>query len=706
MISYGKWIVKHKVLVFVLGLMLLIPSFIGYLHTRVNYDILSYLPKDIETMKGQDILVDQFNTGGFSFYIVEGMEDKDVAKLKAKIQKLEHVTNVIWYDSVADLSMPKELLPEDLYDAFCNGDATMMMILFDDTTSADSTMDTIEEIRRISNKQCFLSGMSAVVTDTKLISENETPMYVAIAGGLSLLILSLASDSFLVPVFFLIGIGMAIVYNLGSNVIFGEISYITKALAAVLQLGVTMDYSIFLWNAYTEELKKHQGDYEEAMAHAIASTISSVVGSSVTTVAGFVALVFMTFTLGMDLGIVMAKGVVIGVICCITILPSMIILFRKVLEKTRHRDLLPEFNRVTDFLTKHYIILAILFVLLWIPAIYGNNHVKVYYNLDETIPVSYESRAANVKLNKLFESNSTHMLLVDANLDRKTTHQMIKELQNVDGVKAVLGKETFLGEAIPEELISDSELLNKLQSKDYQLILVTSKYKVASNQVNAQIDEINEIVHRYDNKKSMVIGEAPCTRDLIEITDKDFKRVSAVSMGAIFLIIFFVFKSISLPVILVSVIELAIYINMACSYFMGTRIPFIASVVIGTIQLGATVDYAILMTTRYKRERYNGKNKKEAVKIAAGASAKSIVGSGFSFFAATIGVAVYSKIAMISQLCLMMSRGALISMVVVIIFLPMMFLLFDGLISHTSFGFFPKKRIEEKKDLVLTSNLN
>ena len=673
--------VQLRIPILILSLVLLIPSFLGYVNTRVNYDILSYLPKDIETMVGQDILVDEFGTGAFSMFIVEGMEPKDVSELCQKIGQVDHVEKVLWYDSVMDLTIPMEMLPDELYKAFNSGEATMMIIIFDETTSADGTMEAIKNIRKIADKDCFLSGMSAVVTDTKDLSEKEAPIYVCIAVLLSCMVLSVTMDSFLIPFLFLLSIGMAIVYNLGSNIFLGEISYITKALSAVLQLGVTMDYSIFLWHSYQEQ----QGavpDKKEAMARAISETITSVVSSSMTTVAGFIALCFMSFTLGMDLGIVMAKGVVFGVIGCVTILPSMILVFDKALEKTKHKALLPEMKGVGDFVVKHYKIFIALFVLILFPVIYGYNNTEVYYNLDETLPKDLPSIVANDKLNENFDMNATHMLLLSADLPSKDVKHMAEEMKKVDGVNWVLGLNSIKGSALPDELIP-SDMTEALMNDNWQLLLIGSQYKVASDEVNRQCESISAICKSYD-KAGMLVGEAPCTKDLIEITDKDFKTVSIVSIGVIFVIILLVFKSVSLPVILVAVIEMAIFVNMGIPYYTKTSIPFIASVVIGTIQLGATVDYAILMTTRYRKGRYAGMDKREAVTIACQTSVKSIVVSALSFFAATFGVGLYSNIDMISSLCTLMARGALISMVSVICILPSMFMIFDKLIMKSS----------------------
>lgn len=679
MLKLGEKIVSARVVILILSFVLLIPAAYGYIKTRVNYDILSYLPENIETMEGQDILVDQFGTGAFSLYVVEGMEDKDISALKSKIEDVDHVSKVIWYDSFADLSIPKDVLPDSLYEAFNNDskDATMMAIIFDDTTSSDDTMDAIEEIRSISDKQCFLSGMSAVVVDTKKLSDKETPIYVLIAVVLSSIILGLTMDSIMIPVLFLASIGMAIVYNLGSNIFLGEVSYITKALAAVLQLGVTMDYSIFLWHSYKAQQKEYP-DKKAAMAHAIADTITSVVGSSITTVAGFVALCFMSFTLGLDLGIVMAKGVILGVIACVTILPSMVLIFDKAIEKTTHKVILPEFKGVGAFVAKHYKVFLILFVIILIPAIYGYNNTAVYYKLDSSLPDSLESVQANNELAETFNMNSTHMILVTNDQSDKDTRNMMSDIENLEGVKFCLGLDSIIGAGIPTDFIP-SDVTEALKSEDWQLILVGSEYAVASDEVNQQCTDIENIIDSY-NEANMLVGEAPCTKDLINITDKDFASVSTVSIGAIFVIILCVFGSLSLPVVLVSVIQFAIFINMGIPFFTGTEIPFIASIVIGTIQLGATVDYAILMTTKYKKNRLGGYRKFDAVAAACQDSVQSIVVSALSFFAATFGVGLYSDIDMISSLCTLMARGALISMFSVIFMLPSALMLFDKII--------------------------
>ncbi|MCB5534825.1 MMPL family transporter [Dorea longicatena] len=689
MVAFGKKVVKFRIPILIISILLLIPAGLGYVNTRVNYDVLTYLPEDIETMQGQDILVKDFGTGAFSMFIVDGMEDKEVSALKAKIENVEHVQKVLWYDSLADISMPKSMIPKDVYEVFNSDTGTMMAIFFDEGTSSDGTMDAIGEIRKLAGKQCFLSGMSAIVTDTKNLAEKETPLYVLIAVVLAVIVLGLTMDSYFIPLLFMLSIGMAIVYNLGSNYFFGEISYITKALAAVLQLGVTLDYSIFLMHSYEEQQVRYNGDKERAMAHAISQTFSSVIGSSVTTVAGFIALCFMTFTLGMDIGVVMVKGVILGVIACVTILPSMILCCDKWIMKTMHKPFLPDIGKISDKVTKRYMIYVILFLVLLFPAIYGNNHTAVYYNLDETLPKDLPSIIANEKLKKDYDMNTTHMILVDSSVESADVAKMIDKMDDVDGVKWALGLDALIGPAIPQDMIPNS-VTDMLKNDKYQLLLVNSEYKVASDELNAQIKDLNKILHKYD-KGGMLIGEGPLTADLIDITDTDFKTVSMVSIGIIFVIILILFKSISLPVILVGVIEFAIFVNMGIPYYTGTKLPFVASIVIGTIQLGSTVDYAILMTTRYKRERNHGAEKYDAITTAHRASAQSIMVSALSFFAATIGVGLYSNIDMISSLCILMARGAIISMIVVIFVLPSMFMVFDKVIVKTSKGFLPAK---------------
>lgn len=690
MVAFGKKVVKFRIPILIISILLLIPAGLGYVNTRVNYDVLTYLPEDIETMQGQDILVKDFGTGAFSMFIVDGMEDKKVSALKAKIENVEHVQKVLWYDSLADISMPKSMIPKDVYEVFNSDTGTMMAIFFDEGTSSDGTMEAIGEIRKLAGKQCFLSGMSAIVTDTKNLAEKETPLYVLIAVVLAVIVLGLTMDSYFIPLLFMLSIGMAIVYNLGSNYFFGEISYITKALAAVLQLGVTLDYSIFLMHSYEEQQVRYNGDKERAMAHAISQTFSSVIGSSVTTVAGFIALCFMTFTLGMDIGVVMVKGVILGVIACVTILPSMILCCDKWIMKTMHKPFLPDIGKISDKVTKRYMIYVILFLVLLFPAIYGNNHTAVYYNLDETLPKDLPSIIANEKLKKDYDMNTTHMILVDSSVESADVAKMIDKMDDVDGVKWALGLDALIGPAIPQDMIPNS-VTDMLKNDKYQLLLVNSEYKVASDELNAQIKDLNKILHKYD-KGGMLIGEGPLTADLIDITDTDFKTVSMVSIGIIFVIILILFKSISLPVILVGVIEFAIFVNMGIPYYTGTKLPFVASIVIGTIQLGSTVDYAILMTTRYKRERNHGAEKYDAITTAHRASAQSIMVSALSFFAATIGVGLYSNIDMISSLCILMARGAIISMIVVIFVLPSMFMVFDKVIVKTSKGFLPAKQ--------------
>lgn len=684
--KFGKGVVKYRVLILILSVILLVPSAIGFLHTRVNYDMLSYLPDEIETMKGQEILKDEFGVGAFSLCVVEGMEAKDVCALERQIEEIPHVKKVIWYDTIADLSLPMEVLPDDIYQVFNNDetDSTLLAVLYDTGMSEDETMDAIQEIRRLAEGKCFVSGMSAVITDIKELSDKEVPVYVLIAVVLAIIVLSLTMDSAIVPVFFLLSIGMAIIYNLGTNVLKGEISYVTQALAAVLQLGVTMDYSIFLWHSYEDECTRTE-DHKEAMASAIASTITSVVGSSITTIAGFLALCFMTFTLGMDLGVVMAKGVVFGVIGCVTILPSMLLVFDKAVQKTKHRPIIPDMGRMAGWITRHYRWFAVAFVVILFPAVYGYTHTDVYYDLAGTLPKDLPSIVANEKLENEFEMNATHMYLVDSSLPAKDVVQMIDEVNAVDGVKATIGLEAVLGAGFPKEMLP-ADLLSVVQNDEYELLMVSSEYAVATDEVNEQCEVLDQILDKYDTK-GMLIGEAPCTKDLITITDEDFKRVSAVSILAIFAIILFVFKSISLPVILVAVIEFAIFINMGIPAYTGTVLPFIASIVIGTIQLGATVDYAILMTNKYKLARYSGCEKKAAITQALQGSIQSIIVSALSFFSATFGVGMYSNIDMISSLCTLMSRGALISMAVVIFILPSMFMIFDKAIVKTSMGF-------------------
>lgn len=688
MIKVGKWIAKHKVLIVIISMVLLIPSVLGIAATRVNYDLLSYLPKSLETVDGQDIMVDEFGMGAFSMVVVENMNLKDVADLKAKFQEVDHVKDVLWYDSVADLSVPVSMIPEKFRESFFNGDATMMIALFDNTTSSDAAMDAVTDMRKLANEQCFISGMSGVVTDIKNLALEEMPIYVVIAAVLSFLVLLLSMDSLVVPILFLLSVGLAIVYNLGSNIFMGEVSYITKALTAVLQLGVTMDYSIFLLNSF-EAYKKKYDEKERAMAHAIADTFKSVAGSSITTIAGFLALCVMTFTLGRDMGIVMAKGVVMGVICCVTVLPAMILVFDRVIEKTKHKPLIPSLDKISGFITKHYKVWLILFLVLLYPAVYGNNHTQIYYNIDKSLPATLQSNVANEKLKEDFDMSTVHMVMLKNGLDSKQKTELLNEIENVDGVKWALGMNSLIGPTFPESMIP-SNIRNMLESENYEVQFVCSEYSSATDECNAQIQEIQDIVKSYSSE-SMVIGEAPLMKDLQDTTDVDLQRVNILSIAAIFVIILFVFKSISLPFILLAVIEFAIFINMAIPYYQGVTLPFVASIVIGAIQLGATVDYAILMTSNYQKQRHLGKTKKESISIAHKFSMKSIIVSGCSFFAATFGVAVYSQVDMIGSICTLLARGAVISTIVVLLVLPAMFMVFDPVIVRTSKGFLPEK---------------
>ena len=690
--KFGKVVVKLRIPILVLSFLLLIPSVFGYFNTRVNYDILYYLPSDIDTMQGQDILLDDFGKGAYAMVVVDGMNKSNVSKLVKKVEGVDHVASVISYSGIVGDDVPSEILPDKFRSYFENEDsgATLFAIFFDDTTSSDDTMKAIQEVRDVTDNQCYIAGMSAVVTDTKTMAEKETPFYVLVAVVLVCIVLAIFMDSFLVPVFFMLSIGMAIVYNLGSNYFLGEVSYITKALAAVLQLGVTLDYSIFLWHSYKEAKEETPDNHHEAMAVAIGNTLTSVVGSSITTVAGFIALCFMSFTLGLDLGVVMAKGVVLGVIGCVTILPSLILTFDRSLEKTMHREIMPNFDKPARWIVNHSWIFLIIFVLLLGPAIYGYNNTKVYYDLSDTLPEKLNCSQANKMLADNFDgTNSIYMILADSNLSEEDSNAMMNEVNDLDGISFALSIDSALGGEIPTEMLPDS-LVSELKGDEYQIMMVSTNYTIASDEINDQINKVDAIAKKYD-AKSMVIGEAPCTKDLITITDKDFKTVSAVSIVAIFFIIFFVLKSISLPVILVAAIEFAIFVNMGIPYYTGTTIPFISSVVIGTIQLGATVDYAILMTTRYKRERAAGNSKKEAISIALGTSIPSIIVSALGFFAATFGVGMIASVDMIASLCTLMARGAIISMFVVIFVLPSLFVLLDKVIIHTSLGFKPKK---------------
>ena len=684
--KFGKWVVKCRIPILILAIALLVPSTVGMIKTRINYDMLTYLPGDIDTVVGQDILMDEFGKGAFSFVIIEGMDPEDVSSLREDISHVDHVDTVLWYDDFADVSVPMEMLPSKLYDAFNSGDSTMLAIFFDTSTSSDDTMEAISEIRNIAGKQCFVSGMSAMVTDLKDLCEKEEPIYVGIAVALACAAMMIFMDNWITPFVFLLSIGMAILLNMGTNYFLGEISYLTKALSAVLQLAVTMDYSIFLWHSY-EEQKTTYEDNKEAMAVAINNTLTSVIGSSITTVAGFIALCFMSYTLGLDLGIVMAKGVILGVIGCVTTLPSMILLLDKVLQKTSHKSLLPDMEKVASGITKVFPVFLILFLVLVLPSYfsYKATNDEVYYDLGETLPEDMAYVVANSKLQEDFGVGATHMVLVSTDVSDTDVRAMIHEMENVEGVKYALGLESVVGPLVPEEMLPES-VKEVLKSDDWELLLVNSEYKTATDEVNAQINELNTILKKYDSK-GMLIGEAPCTKDLIETTDEDFKVVNAVSIVAIFVIIALVEKSITLPLILVAVIELSIFINLGLAHLTGTSLPFIAPICISTIQLGATVDYAILMTTRYKQERYEGKEKREAVTNALKVSIPSIIVSAMGLFSATFGVALYSDVDIISSLCDLMARGAIVSMFAVILFLPAMFMLFDKVICATSIGF-------------------
>lgn len=688
--KFGHGVVKFRVIILIIALVLLVPAGIGYLKTGVNYDLLFYLPKNIDTMKGQDILMDDFGSGAFGLIMTDGLNDRRTTELKKKIEKVDAVQKVLWYDSVADLRIPKSMLPKRIVNAFNKDGSTVMMVIFNDTSSAERTMKAVTQIRKITKNQCKVTGITAIVEDTKELSEHETPIYVGIAIVISIILLSLLMDSWVIPFVFLASIGTAIIYNLGSNVFFGQISYVTKALAAVLQLAVTMDYSIFLWHSYEENLAKTPDDKHGAMGRAIKETLTSIIGSSVTTVAGFIALCFMSFTLGLDLGVVMAKGVVIGVIACVTILPSLILVFDKAIEKTKHRQIMPDFKRIPKFITKYFYVFVIIFIILLIPGIYGYNHNEVYYDLSISLPEDLESVKTQKILNEDFKIGSANIVLLDKKADDRKTKLMIEDLNKLKGVKRALGLESIVDGSIPEAFIPD-KLTGELKSDSHQMVIFLSEYKTGSDEANALADKADKVIKKYD-KGGLQVGEAACTRDLIKITDKDFKVVSFVSIFLVFLIILCVFRSVSIPVFLVALIESAIFINMGTAYFTNTTLPFVASIVIGTIQLGATVDYAILMTNRYKVERNLGKDKKVAARDALAFSMKSVIVSALTFFGATFGVGVYSSIDMIGSLCMLMARGAIISMLCVICVLPALFIIFDKLIVKGSYKFIGEKK--------------
>lgn len=696
LVKVGKWIARQRVVILLLAIVLLVPSIIGFKSMRTNYDLLTYLPDSLETVQGQDILVDEFGMGAYSMIVVDDMELKDVQSLASDLEKIPHVKKVLWYGSAVDISVPKEMIPEKFREKLFNGDSTLVLALLDDSTSADSSLEAIKQIKETVNDHCYVSGMTAIIYDLKKLADKEVPIYVTIAVVLSLIVLQLTLDSFVVPFLFLLSIGFAIMYNMGTNFMFGEISYITKAVAAVLQLGVTMDYSIFLLHSYEENKLRFPGDKNRAMGHAISNTFRSIVGSSVTTIAGFIALCFMTFTLGLDLGIVMAKGVVFGVICCVTVLPSMILIFDPLIEKTRHRTLIRNVDRLSGFITRHYKLWLVIFLVLLAPVIYGNSHVGVYYDMTSSLPDSMPSKQAQVKLNDEFHTSTMHILMIDKNMEAKDRKAMIDEIGKVDGVTWAVGMDSVTGSTIPQSFIPD-ELKNALESKDYTVAAISTEYHVASENVNKQITTINQIIKKYSDK-NMLIGEAPLTKDLETVTDIDFRNVNGSSLLIIFVIIALLFHSFSLPVILEMTIEFAIMFNMAISYYMGTSLPFIASIILGTVQLGSTVDYAILMTSRYQKERQRGHDKKEALGIAHKASMLSILTSGLSFFAATFGVAMYSEIDVINSICLLLARGALISSAVVIFVLPSFFMVFDKFILKTTWNFFGKSREELREE--------
>ena len=709
MLKFGRAVTKHRRIILIVALLLLIPSAFGFMATRINYDVLTYLPNSIETIKGQDILLDEFGKGAYGMVTVEGMEYKDVAKLKAKMEQVDHVDSVLWYDTVADVSTPVDILPDSIKDKFNSedGNATMMVFFLDSGTSSDESLQAMTELRQVVGKNCYISSMTAFVEDLKELTNQEIPIYVVLAVILSAILLGIFLDSWFLPVVFIAGIGMEIIFNMGSNIFKGEISYITMAVAAILQLGVTMDYSIFLWHSYKEQREALNMDREEAMASAIAKTLVSITGSSITTIAGFLALCFMTFTLGVDLGIVMAKGVAIGIVGSVTILPSLLLALEKYIEKFRHRDFMPKFDKLSNFLVNNPKKMLVLFIVLLIPAAYGYTHTTSYYKLDESVPQNLPFAVANEKVKDEFGVATSYMILVDAKTSAKDVSAMTKEIEKVDGVSMCIGLKSVTGD-IPTQIIPN-EVSSLVQNDNWQIMMVTSKYAVASDEINEQVDEVNAVMDKYD-KKAMLIGEAPCTKDLIDITDHDFKVVDVLSIVAILLIILFVFRSISLPVILVAVIELAIFINLGIPCFTGTKLAFIAGIIISTVQLGSTVDYAILMTTRYKTERLeNGHNAKDAVRIAHSVSMPSIMVSAFAFTAATLGVGIYSKVDLIGSLCSLMARGALISMVIVMLFLPAALVLCDKLVVKTTWDMrkvFKGKLAAEgpMDDMVLSEN--
>ena len=677
----SKFITNHSFLIVLLSVLLLIPAAIGYINTKVNYDILVYLPEDIETIKGQDILTDEFGIGAFSFVTVDNMSNHDILKLENKIKDIAGVNEVLSVADITDETIPIDMLPSDVVSKVTNGDKTIMVVTFDETTSNDKTISAVEEMREVVKDSSTVSGMTAMVLDTMNLSNKEIVAYVVIAVVLCLIVLTLATDSYLTPVFLLLNIGMAIIYNMGSNVFMHDVSYITKAITAVLQLGVTTDFSIFLYHKY-EQAKEKQKDKKKAMEEAIKETFKSVIGSSLTTIAGFLALCFMDLTLGKDIGIVMAKGVLFGLICVLTVFPALLLVFDKYIEKTKHKVVLPQFKKLQNFSLKHYILILIVFILICIPAFYGNSNYDVYYKLDKSLPQDLPSSIANSNLSKEFNITSPEIILLDKDVPTYKTKELVDKLKQQDGIDLVLAPSTIEEFGIPSSMLPE-EVTKIYQNDNYQLIILNSTYEVASDELNAQIGEIDKLVKEYD-KDGIIAGEGALTKDLVEIADHDFKVVNYLSIGVIFIIMLCVLKSISLPFILVFAIEMAIFINMAISYYTGTSLPFIASIVIGTIQLGATIDYAILMSTKYIEERTKTKDKKVAMKNTLSLTVPSIITSALCFFCATFGVAIYSKIDMIGSICNLLSRGAIISMLVVVLVLPSLILIFDKIIIKTT----------------------
>lgn len=695
LVKVGKWIAKNRILILFLAILTLIPSTISMMKMRTNYDVLTYLPETLETVKGQDIIVDEYGMGGFAMVVVENKAMKDTAALEKEIEAIPHVKDVLWYDDVADITLPVNMLPQDLKDKFYKGDATMMLALLDDSTSSDNALQAVADIRKICDEDCYVSGTTAIIEDLKELADREVPIYVTIAVILCLIALEIFSTSWITPFLFLLSIGFAILWNMGTNQIFGEISYITKAVAAVLQLGVTTDYSIFLLGSYEENKKRFPGEKNRAMGHAISNTFKSIIGSSVTTIAGFIALCFMSFTLGRDLGLVMAKGVLFGVLSCITVLPALVLFFDKLIDKTTHKPLIRNVTKLSDFITKHYKVWLVLFLVALVPAVYGNNHVPVYYDMSASMPDSLPSKIATKKVQDDFGTSTIQMVLFDKNIPAKDKKAMLDDINDTDGVTYCIGLNSLIDPTLPDSMIPD-DVKDMLQSDNYEMAFISTEYYIGSDELNNQVTELNKIVKSYDSS-AMVIGEGPLTKDLMDVTDVDFRNVNTASIGIIFAIILLVFKSVSLPVILELVIEFAIMVNMSVSYYMGSTLVFITSIILGTVQLGSTVDYAILMTNRYQKERRRGNDKATSVRNAHRATMLSIITSGVAFFSATFGVALYTQIDVIKSVCLLLARGALISTLVVIFILPAMFMIFDKLIVHTTWDFFGKRESKAKK---------